>query len=71
LNAAQAKLEETRMKKLDATKNATAAKWCTVGYKCSREFFEFHKEPRRKTDVMELVEGGRSLRTQADIEDYI
>jgi hypothetical protein len=71
LNAAQAKLKEIRMKKLEATKNATAAKWYTVGDKYSREFFEFHKEPRRKMDVTELVEGGRSLRTHADIEDYI
>ena len=57
--------------KLEATKNATAAKWCTVGDRHSRKFFEFHKEPRQKTNVTKLVEGGRSLQTQEDIEEYI
>lgn len=71
LNAAQAKLEDIRQSKLEATKNANAARWCRVGDRCSKEFFEFHKDPKRKSSITELMDGGRSLTAQKDLEEYI
>ncbi|KAG0631137.1 hypothetical protein M758_1G230300 [Ceratodon purpureus] len=71
LNTAQATLEEFRLSKLEKTKNELAAKWITVGDRCSREFFEFHKDRSKKTAITELMDGGRALRTEEEISAYL
>ena len=71
LNRAQAILEGFRMEKLEASKNATAAKWVTVGDRCSKEFFEFHKAYRSKSTIKELRDGGRIINSHEEIVKYV
>ncbi|KAG0623633.1 hypothetical protein M758_3G189600 [Ceratodon purpureus] len=71
LNSAQAALEEIRLKKLEASKNATAARWIQVGDRCSKEFFEFHKEHKNKSSISHLQDGDRLLTEEKDIFAYI
>lgn len=71
LNAAQAALEELRMGKLEVLKNATVARWIQVGDRCSKEFFEFHKDRKIKTQISKLLQDGRSLTSEEDINSYV
>jgi hypothetical protein len=50
------------MGKLENTKND----------RCSKEFFEFHiKGSNKKVNIIELVDGGRSLQTPEEIQEYV
>jgi uncharacterized protein YllA (UPF0747 family) len=49
----------------------TGATWARMGDKCMCEFFQYHKAIRPKTNIKEIVEGGRSIRTQEEIAAYI
>jgi hypothetical protein len=71
LNEAQSKLEEIRMDKLERKKMQTGATWARMGDKCTRKFFQYHKARRPKTKIKELLDGGRSLRTQDEIAEYV
>lgn len=71
LNSAQASLEAIRQLKLERRQNALSAHWCTVGDRCSKEFFEFHTASSRQSSINELVEDGKVHRSAHDIEDYI
>lgn len=59
------------MDKLDKVRNSNASRWITVGDRCSKEFFEFHKEYGRKTIISKLIDGTRSLRDPKEIERYV
>lgn len=71
LNEAQGELEMLRMEKLEETRNQFAALWSSVGDRCSKEFFEFHRTPSRKANISELVDRGRTLHSPQEIERYI
>ena len=64
-------MEEIQLRKLEVTKNASMARWYIVGNRCSKEFFEFYKDARRKSNITKLVEDGKSLRSLEEIEEYI
>lgn len=59
------------MEKLDKVRNANASRWITVGDRCSKDFFDFHKDFSRKTMISELVDGARSIRDPKAIEEYV
>lgn len=71
LNSAQESLEAIRQLKLERRQNSLSAHWCTVGDRCSKEFFEFHTARSRQSSINELVEDGKVHRSAQDIEDYI
>lgn len=71
LNDARAILEESRMEKLDKVRNSNAARWITVGDRCSKDFFEFHKECGRKTLISDILDGPRSIRDPKEISLYV
>ncbi len=61
LNKTRELLEKAKMDKLKSTKNAIATKWISVGDKCSRKFFEFHKVHRPFIMFKELLDGGQTI----------
>lgn len=71
LNDAQAALEEVPQSKLEETKKKTTAHWTGVCDKCNRDFFEFHKDCSKKTTINKLMEGGKLLKREGEIMDYI
>ena len=71
LNEAQAELESIRLSKLEYSRNKLAARWCMVGDRCSKDFFEFHKSPSRKSDITELVDNGRVLHDTKEIGSFV
>ena len=50
---------------------AILSKWARVGDRCTKEFFEFHEGPRNPVSISMLMDGNRSLTTQAEIEKHI
>jgi hypothetical protein len=71
INEAQQKLEEVRMDKLEGQKMKAGATWVHMGDKCTKEFFEFHKQIKPKTKIKEILDGGKSLRTLEEISSFI
>ena len=69
--ALQATFEEIYMHKLEINKNNSIAQWHKVGYCCSKEFFEFHKDTNKKTMISKLVDGYQSLKSDNEIGEYI
>ena len=71
LDVAQQKLQELMLEKLEAVEEAATIQWNRIGDPCSREFFEFHMDYRRKFAIQELVVEGRSLTSETSIMDHV
>lgn len=42
-----------------------------VGDRCNNEFFEFHKDCSRRSNISKLMEGGRSLKQEDEILSFV
>lgn len=71
LSDAQAVLHEVRQQKNLFQETATLSKWTRVGDRCTKEFFEFHEDPRQPISITQLQDGERLLTTQAELEAHI
>lgn len=59
------------MDKLDRKRFAAGANWAKMGDKCTAKFFQYHKDKKAKSAIKELLDGGRSITAQQDLESYI
>lgn len=71
LSDAQAVLHEVRQQKFQFQETAILSKWARVGDRCTKEFFEFHEGARQAVRITHLMDGERTLSTQADLEAHI
>ena len=71
LTDAQAILHEVRQQKFQFQESASLSKWSRVGDRCTKEFFEFHEGARSPISITMLMDGHRSLTTQAELETHI
>ena len=71
LSDAQAKLHEVRQQKFQFQESAILSKWARVGDRCTKEFFEFHEGIRSPMNIAALMDGDRTLTTQAELETHI
>lgn len=71
LSDAQVVLHEVRQQKFQFQESATLSKWTRVGDRCTKEFFEFHEGNRSPISIPMLMDGNRSLTTQAELETHI
>ena len=60
-----------RIDKMDKYKFSFGANWAEMDDRCIVKFFSFYKAKRIKTKIKQLVEDGKSLRSQEEIANYI
>jgi hypothetical protein len=71
LSEAQAKLHEVRQQKLQFQETATLSKWSRVGDRCTKEFFEHHSNSKKPAPITLMIDEGRHLTEQKDLEEHI
>ena len=71
LSEAQVKLHEVRQQKLQFQETAILSKWSRVGDRCTKEFFEHHAGQRKRSPITHMLDEGRPLTTQAELEEHI
>ena len=60
-----------RQKKFQCQESAILSKWARVGDRCTKKFFEHHSGHKRPTPITQLLDGNRSIDTQAKLERHI
>ena len=71
LSEAQVQLHEVRQQKLQFQETAMLSKWARVGDRCTKEFFEHHSSARKQTPITHMMDEGRPLTNQSDLEAHI
>ena len=71
LSEAQIKLHEVRQQKLQFQETTILSKWSRVGDRCTKEFFEHHSSSKKPAPITLMIEEGRHLTEQKDIETHI
>ena len=71
LSTAQVKLHEVRQHKLQFQETAILSKWSRVGDRCTKGFFEHHQGARKRAPITLMMEEGKPLTSQAELEEHI
>jgi hypothetical protein len=71
LSEAQANLHTVRQQKLQFQETAILSKWAQVGDRCTKEFFEHHSSNKKPAPITFMLDEGRPLTKQKELEDHI
>ena len=70
LAAAQLRLHEIRQARLEKRINKMGARWTKLGDRCTKPFFEIHKERKPPVKIKELVRDQRVITDQKELKLY-
>nr|PNR27500.1 hypothetical protein PHYPA_029652 [Physcomitrium patens] len=70
LNLTQIELHMQRQKLLESKHDKHMSEWTRIGDRCNREFFKFHTGYKKPTLISELIDDGRSLTNQEEMQYY-
>lgn len=71
LSEAQTNLHTVRQQKLQFQETAILSKWARVGDGCTKEFFEHHSSNKKPAPITFMLDKGRPLTKQKELEDHI
>jgi hypothetical protein len=71
LSEAQAQLHTVGQQKLQFQETAILSKWSRVGDRCTREFFEQHSSSRKPAPITLMMDEGRPITKQVELEAHI